>query len=113
VGRSSVNEVIFTALAEFPFPFSSVLELSRMICLPRSTVHRHRAPAPHAITSLHSATSSMGPPLLTVEQNKSRFGSRRRSNYCRSFRYKARASGSGTTLSPWTSRGSICSVSMI
>jgi hypothetical protein len=45
VERSSIDEAIFTALAEFPFPFlflfSSVRELSRRICLPRSTVHRH------------------------------------------------------------------------
>jgi hypothetical protein len=38
--RSPVDEAILTALAEFPF--SSVRELSRRICLPRSTVHRHR-----------------------------------------------------------------------
>jgi hypothetical protein len=37
-----VDEAIFTARAEFPFPFSFVRELSRRICLPRSTVHRHR-----------------------------------------------------------------------
>jgi hypothetical protein len=48
VERSPVDEAILTVLAEFPFPFplpfSSVRELSRMICLPRSTVqgHRHR-----------------------------------------------------------------------
>jgi hypothetical protein len=42
VERSPVDEAIFTALAEFPFPFSSVRELSRRICLPRYTVHRHR-----------------------------------------------------------------------
>jgi hypothetical protein len=42
VERSPVNEAILTALARFPFPFSSVRELSRRICLPRSTVHPHR-----------------------------------------------------------------------
>jgi hypothetical protein len=41
VELSPVDEAIFTALAEFPFPFSSVRELSRRICLPRSTVHPH------------------------------------------------------------------------
>jgi hypothetical protein len=43
VERSSADEAILTALAEFPFPFlfSSVREFSRRICLPRSTVHRH------------------------------------------------------------------------
>jgi hypothetical protein len=39
VERSPVDEAILTALAEFPF--SSVRELSRRICLPRSTVDRH------------------------------------------------------------------------
>jgi hypothetical protein len=38
---SPVDDAIFTALAEFPFPFSSVGELSRRICLPRYTLHRH------------------------------------------------------------------------
>jgi hypothetical protein len=42
VERSPVDEAILTTLAEFPFPFSSVRELSRRICLPRSTVHLHR-----------------------------------------------------------------------
>jgi hypothetical protein len=42
VERSPVDDTILTALAEFSFPFSSVHELSRRICLPRSTVHRHQ-----------------------------------------------------------------------
>jgi hypothetical protein len=42
VERSPADEVIVTALAEFPF--SSVRELSRRIYLPRSIVHRHRHP---------------------------------------------------------------------
>jgi hypothetical protein len=54
VERSPVDEVILTALAEFPFPFlflfSSVRELSRRICLPRSTVHPH--PHRHLTQSL-------------------------------------------------------------
>jgi hypothetical protein len=41
VERSLVDEAILTAIAEFLFPFSSVRELSRRICLPRSTLHRH------------------------------------------------------------------------
>jgi hypothetical protein len=41
VGRSPVDEAILTALAELAFPFSPVRELSRRICLPRSTMHRH------------------------------------------------------------------------
>jgi transcriptional regulator of acetoin/glycerol metabolism len=40
VERNPVDEAILTALAGFPF--SSVRELSRRICLPRSTVYRHR-----------------------------------------------------------------------
>jgi hypothetical protein len=36
VERSPVDEAILTALAEFPFPFSSVRELSRKICLLKS-----------------------------------------------------------------------------
>jgi hypothetical protein len=38
---SPVGEAILTALVEFPFPFSFVRELSRRVCLPRFTVHRH------------------------------------------------------------------------
>jgi hypothetical protein len=41
VEHSPVDEAKLTALAEFPFPFLSVCELSRRICLPRSTVHWH------------------------------------------------------------------------
>jgi hypothetical protein len=48
VERSPVDEAILTPLAEFPFPLSSVRELSRRICLPRSTVHPH----PHLTQSL-------------------------------------------------------------
>jgi hypothetical protein len=40
VERSPADGAILMALAEFPFPF--VRELSRRICLPRSTVHPHR-----------------------------------------------------------------------
>jgi hypothetical protein len=46
VERSPVDEAILTVLAEFPFPFSPVRELSRRICLPRSTVHRHLTQSP-------------------------------------------------------------------
>jgi hypothetical protein len=42
VERSPVDEAKLTGLAEFPFPFSSVNELSLRNCLPRSTVNRHR-----------------------------------------------------------------------
>jgi hypothetical protein len=52
VERSPVDEAILTALAEFPF--LSVRELSRRICLPRSTVHRH-------FKQSIRATSSMDP----------------------------------------------------
>jgi hypothetical protein len=43
--------------------------ISVFVCTPAfaeglsSEIHRAPAPAPHAITSIHSATSSMGPPL--------------------------------------------------
>jgi hypothetical protein len=40
VEHSPVDEELLTALAEFPF--SPVCELSRRICLPKSTVHWHR-----------------------------------------------------------------------
>jgi hypothetical protein len=40
VERSPVDGAILMTLSEFPF--SSVHELSRRICLPRSTVHWHR-----------------------------------------------------------------------
>jgi hypothetical protein len=68
VERSPVDEAILTALAEFPFPFSSVCELSRMICLPRSTVHRH-------LTQLFRFTVRhlrWIPHLLTAEQKQIR-----------------------------------------
>jgi hypothetical protein len=70
VERSPVDEEILTTLAEFPF--SSVRELSRMICLPRSIVHR--PPAPHAITSLHFTVRHLRwvPRVLTAEQKKIR-----------------------------------------
>jgi hypothetical protein len=41
VEGSPVDKAILTALAGFPFPFSSVRKVSRTICLPRSTVHWH------------------------------------------------------------------------
>jgi hypothetical protein len=47
VERSPVDEATLMTLAEFPF--RSVRELSRRICLPRSTMHRHR----HFMQSLH------------------------------------------------------------
>jgi hypothetical protein len=61
VELSPVDYAILTALAEFPFPFSSVRELSRRICLLRSTVHqrltqsfrfmvRHLRWVPHFLT---------------------------------------------------------------
>jgi hypothetical protein len=103
VERSPIDEAIFTALAEFPF--SSVRELSRRICLPRSTMHQHLT------QSLRFTVRHLRwvPRFLT--RNRSRFGSRWQLNYYRSSLCKAPASG--TILSPWTSRGFICSVSMI
>jgi hypothetical protein len=51
-----------------------VRELSRRICLPRSTVHR--APAPHAITSLCDIFD--GPPLFDggTEADSGPYGNR-------------------------------------
>jgi hypothetical protein len=72
VKRNPVDEAILTALAEFPFPFpfSSVRELSRRICLPGPTVHR--APAPHTITSLMVRHLRWVPHFLTAEQKQIR-----------------------------------------
>jgi hypothetical protein len=69
--RNPVDEAILTALAEFPFPFSSVRELSRRICPPRSTVHRHW----HITQSLRfTSRCDMfdGRTLLTAEQKQIR-----------------------------------------
>jgi hypothetical protein len=44
---SHVDEAILTALAGFSFPFSSLRELSRRICLPRSTVHQYLTQSLH------------------------------------------------------------------
>jgi hypothetical protein len=65
VERSPVDEAILTALANFRFRLCATFreDLSSEI---------HRAPALHAITSLHGGTSSMGPPLLTAEQKQIR-----------------------------------------
>jgi hypothetical protein len=70
VERSPVDEAILTALAEFPFPFSSVGELLRRICLPRSTVPRHR----HLTQSLRFTVRHLQwvPHFLTAEQKQIR-----------------------------------------
>jgi hypothetical protein len=72
VERIPVDEAILTTLAEFPFPFpfSSVRELSRRICLPRSTVHRHR----HLTQSLRFMMQHLRcvPNFLTAEQKQIR-----------------------------------------
>jgi hypothetical protein len=53
-----------------PFPTHSSCRISLFVCARAfaedlsSELHRPPAPAPHAITSLHRATSSMGPPLF-------------------------------------------------
>jgi hypothetical protein len=77
VEHSPVDEAIFTALAEFPFLFSSVRDLSRRICLPRSTVHRHLTQS-RRVTVRHLRWF----PTFR-RRNRSRFGSRWQSNYCR------------------------------
>jgi hypothetical protein len=68
VERSPVDEAILTALAEFPFPFSFVRELSRRICLPSSTVHPHR----HLTQSLRFTVRHLRwfPHFLTAEQKQ-------------------------------------------
>jgi hypothetical protein len=68
VELSPVNEVILTALAEFPF--SSVCELSRRICLPRSTLYRHW----HVTQSLRFTVRHLRwvPQFLTAEQKQIR-----------------------------------------
>jgi hypothetical protein len=68
VERSPVDDAMLTVLAEFPFPFSSVRELSRRICLPRFAVHRHltqslRFTVRHLRWNLH---------FLTAEQKQIR-----------------------------------------
>jgi hypothetical protein len=69
---SPVDDAILTALAEFPFPFSSVRELSRRICLLRSTVHRrwHR----HFTQSFRFRVRHLRwvPHFLTAEQKQIR-----------------------------------------
>jgi hypothetical protein len=66
VERSPVDDTILTALAEFPF--SSVRQLSRRVCLPRSTVHAHR----HLTQSLRFIVRHLRwvPHFLTAEQKQ-------------------------------------------
>jgi histone-lysine N-methyltransferase SETMAR len=70
VEHSPVDEVILTALAEFPFTFLSVREPSRRICLPRSTVHKHR----HLAQLLRFTVQHLRwvPHFLTAEQKQIR-----------------------------------------
>jgi hypothetical protein len=99
VELSLVDEAILTALAEFLFPFSSVRELSR---------------TGTGISRNHFASRCDifdGSPLLTAEQKQIRVLMAIELLQVLSVQNKARASG--TTLSPWTSCGFICSVGMI
>jgi hypothetical protein len=68
VERSPVDVAILIALAEFPFPFSSARGLWRRICLPRSTVHRHR----HLAQLLRFTVRHLRwvPHFLTAEQKQ-------------------------------------------
>jgi hypothetical protein len=66
VERSPVDEAKHAALAEFLF--SSVRELSRRICLPRSTMHRHLM-QPLRFTVRHLRWI---PHFLTAEQKQIR-----------------------------------------
>jgi hypothetical protein len=61
-----VDQAILTALADDPF--SSVRELSRLTCFPRSTVHRHLT------DSLHFTIQHLRwiPRLLNLEQRRIR-----------------------------------------
>jgi hypothetical protein len=113
VEHSPIDEAILTALAEFLFlflfPFLSVRELWRRICLPRSTVH------PHLTQSLRFTSRCDifdGSPTFDgrTEADSSPDGNR---TIAGPLGAKCKARASGTTLSPWTSRGFICSVSMI
>jgi hypothetical protein len=109
VERNPVNEAILMELAEFPFPFPFRLCASLRggsifrgpLCTGTGTSGNHFASLCDIFDGSHTFW----------RRNRSRFGSKWQSNYCRSSRCKARASG--TTLSPWTSGGFICSVSMI
>jgi hypothetical protein len=85
VEPSPVDQVILTALADEPF--SSVRELSRLTCLPRSTVHRHLT------DSLHFRIQHLRwiPHLLNPEQQRIR--STWPASCCASSRCRARASG--------------------
>jgi hypothetical protein len=59
VERSPVNEAMLTALCRISV---SVFFCARAFAEDLSSeIHRALAPAPHAIMSLHGATSSMGP----------------------------------------------------
>jgi hypothetical protein len=114
--RGPVDEAILTALVEFPVPFlfSSVRELSRRICLPRSIMHPHRHPHRHLTQSLRSTVRHLRcvPYFLTAEQKQIRVQMTIELLQVLSVQSKARTSG--TTLTPWMSRGFIyCSVSII
>jgi hypothetical protein len=118
VERSPVDEAMLTALTKFPFPFpfSSVCELSRMICLPRSTVHPHphRSRNRHLTQSLRLTSRCdilMGPPLVMAEQKQILVQMAIELLQILSVQSKVRASG--TTLSLWASRGLIYSVSIM
>jgi hypothetical protein len=97
----------------FGFPFSSMREFSRRICLPRSTVHRHRYRYRHLTQSLRFMVRHLQwlPHFLTAEHKQIRVLMAIELLQVLSVQSKARASGA--TLSPWTSRGFIYSVSMI
>jgi hypothetical protein len=68
VERSPVDEEILTVLAKFPFPFSSVREVSRRICLSRSTLHPHLMQLRHLMVRHFRWV----PYFLTVEQKQIR-----------------------------------------
>jgi hypothetical protein len=108
VERSPFDEAMLTALAEFPFPFSSVRELSRRICLPRSTVHPHRHR--HLMQLLGFTVRHLRcVPLLTAKQKQIRVQMAIELLQILSVQSTHQC----TTSSPWTSRGFICSMNVI
>jgi hypothetical protein len=57
VEPAPVDQAIVTALADYPF--SSVQEVSRLTCLPRSAVHRHPTDSLHFISGFNICDGSL------------------------------------------------------
>jgi hypothetical protein len=119
VEPSPVDEAIFTVLAEFSFPFpfrlcasfrgGSVFRDPPCTSTGISTGTNTGTSRNH-FDSLHRATSSMGPPRFDrgTEADSGPDGNRTIAGPLGAkCKVRASGSGSGTTLSPWTSRGFI------